>query len=483
MSNGITALSYAVRMEVLGRYLGQLALMLALLTLVPLAVAVALGASAFAWRSALIVAVLLAAALLARRRGEPRQVLHHEAFCVVSLAFLITPLLMAYPLAATGLAFEDALFEAVSAVTTTGLSTVGSIESRSPVLAFTRAWMQWYGGLGIAALSVALLMGHHAAARRLMEPTDTENVATTARAHARRVLLVYLTLTAVGTALLWGSLGDGVVALTHVLATVSTGGFSTFDASLAAMPWSAAWVVTLLSALSAVPLVLYFAAVRGRPRQLLDDPEVRALAAALVLAGAVLAVSLHRFSGLNWATAAGHGAVLGVSAQTTTGFATLSLQGLDPVSELWLIVLMTLGGCTGSTAGGIKLLRVLVMLRLLQHFVRRTSMPPHALVRPRLGGRPLESLDVERVLLVAASFMAVMAASWLVFLGYGYPALDALFEVTSALGTVGLSTGIARPELEAPLKYLLCADMLLGRLEILALMVLAYPPTWIGRRL
>ncbi len=483
MSNGITALSYAVRMEVLGRYLGQLALMLALLTLVPLAVAVAVGVPAFAWRSVLIVVVLLAAALLARRREEPRQVLHHEALGVVSLAFLITPLLMAYPLTATGLAFEDALFEAVSAVTTTGLSTAGSIESRSPILAFTRAWMQWYGGLGIAALSVALLMGHHAAARRLMEPTDTENIATTARAHARRVLLVYLALTVAGTVLLWGWLGDGFVALAHVLSTVSTGGFSTFDDSLAAMPRSAVGVLTLLSALSAVPLVLYFAALRGKPWQLLGDPEVRALAVALLLAGAVLAVSLHRFSGLDWAAAAGHGAMLGVSAQTTTGFTTLSPQGLDPVSKLWLILVMTVGGCTGSTAGGVKLLRVLVVLRLLQHFVRRASMPRHALVRPRLGGRPLEPLDVERVLLVVASFLAVMAVSWLVFLGYGYPPLDALFEVTSALGTVGLSTGIARPELEAPLKYLLCADMLLGRLEILALMVLAYPSTWIGRRL
>ena len=102
--------------------------------------------------------------------------------------FVLTPLVMVFPLSAGGLAFEDALFEAVSAITTTGLSTAGSVEGLSPTLLFSRSWMQWFGGLGIAVLSVALLMGQHAAARRLAEPTEVDNIATTARRQARQVL-------------------------------------------------------------------------------------------------------------------------------------------------------------------------------------------------------------------------------------------------------------------------------------------------------
>jgi trk system potassium uptake protein TrkH len=221
--------------------------------------------------------------------------------------------------------------------------------------------------------------------------------------------------------------------------------------------------------------------MRGRT-VLLRDPEVKALLPVILIVCALLAWSLSQRSGLPWPVALEQSLLLGVSAQTTTGFSTLSVTELDATSKLVLITSMLIGGSTGSTAGGVKLLRMLVMARLLQYFLQRTAMPPHASARPRLAGRPLEAIDVELAALVVVLFMAAAGLSWLVFLAYGYPALDALFEVVSALGTVGLSTGIAAPDLETPLKLLLCVDMLLGRLELLALLVLLYPRTWIGRR-
>jgi trk system potassium uptake protein TrkH len=147
-----------------------------------------------------------------------------------------------------------------------------------------------------------------------------------------------------------------------------------------------------------------------------------------------------------------------------------------------LVFSMLIGGGSGSTAGGIKLVRLLILLRLLQLFLRRTAMPPHAVAVAKLGGQVLEPLHTERVLLVVGLFVIVPALSWPVFLAYGYAPLDALFEVVSATGTVGLSSGISRPELETPLKFLLCFNMLLGRLEVLALLVLLYPRTWFGKR-
>jgi trk system potassium uptake protein TrkH len=174
--------------------------------------------------------------------------------------------------------------------------------------------------------------------------------------------------------------------------------------------------------------------------------------------------------------------MMGVSAQTTTGFSTMSITGMDAASKVVMIVSMLLGGSVGSSAGGFKLLRLLILLRLLQLMIRRTGMPPHAVAEPYLAGRKLESDDVLRALQLIILFIGLVVASWLPFVVMGYDPLDALFEVVSASGTVGLSSGITRPGLEPLLKGVLCFDMLAGRLEIIALLVVLYPRNWFGRR-
>ncbi|RMD68812.1 MAG: TrkH family potassium uptake protein, partial [Gammaproteobacteria bacterium] len=218
-------ISYAVRLPVVGKYLGQLALLLAALTAVPLAVALFLGEGGLALRLALVTAVLLASGIPAIRLPAPAFIQENEAFAVVGLAYLLAPVFMAWPLTVPGIPLLDAFFEATSGITTTGLSTLASVEDKPPGFIFARAWLQWYGGLGIAVLSVALMMGHHVAARRLFQPEAEEaTLVTTTRTHARRVLLVYAILTLLAFLILWPALGEAFPALLHTLAAVSTGG-------------------------------------------------------------------------------------------------------------------------------------------------------------------------------------------------------------------------------------------------------------------
>jgi trk system potassium uptake protein len=165
-------------------------------------------------------------------------------------------------------------------------------------------------------------------------------------------------------------------------------------------------------------------------------------------------------------------------AQTTTGYSTLDLAGLDPPAKLVIILSMVTGGGVGSTAGGIKLLRVLVMIRVIQLAILRVQIPRHGVLQPELGGRALQPAQIEHALLLLLLYPLATVVSWLPFLFAGYAPLDALFEIVSAVGTVGLSVGITGPNLEGGLKLLLSLDMLLGRLEILALLVLLYPGTW-----
>ncbi len=479
----LKALSYAVRLPVLAKYLGQLAVVMGVLALAPLLVSLYFSEYFLTVRYALLAAGLAAAGFMLSRLRVSGAIQANEALVITCLAFMLSPLAMAYPFTAFGISYGDALFEAVSGVTTTGLSTLATVQDMPHTLLFSRAWMQWYGGLGFVVLSVALLMGHEAATRRLVDPElSGEPLTVATRIHARRVLAVYALLTVLGIAVLWPLCGDGFAALTHVLAAVSTGGFSSFDNSAAGFAhWPARFVVIVLGVCGAVSLSLYYRARNRGWREIASDVELRGFLAVLGLVSAALTGSLLREHGASWETFY-HAVFLAMSAQTTTGFTSMPIAGLDPGSKLVLIISMIIGGSVGSTAGGIKILRLLVLLRLLQLVLRRAAMPSHAVVEAQLGGRRLEDDDVSRGLLLIALFGIVVLLSWLPFVAADYDPLNALFEVVSATATVGLSAGITQAALPGALKSVLCLDMLAGRLEIVALLIVLYPGTWFGKR-
>ena len=177
-----------------------------------------------------------------------------------------------------------------------------------------------------------------------------------------------------------------------------------------------------------------------------------------------------------------HAPLVAVSAQTGAGFTSTPIGEMDAASKFVLILSMTAGRGMGSTAGGIKILRLLLLLRLLQLIIRRTCMPSHAVVEPRLGRHRLADREIEHALLIIMLFLIVILLSWFPFLAMGYAPLDSLLEVVSATATVGLSSGITGPELPGFLKGVLCLDMLLGRLEVVALVLVLYPWTWFGKR-
>lgn len=476
----VRSLWQPVRARVLARYTGQLVFVLGLLTLAPVIASVALGDLTLTpWYAAIAVVLAGVGGVLARTEA-PEDVRPNEALVVPALSFLIAPLPFSIPLVVSGVPPLDALFESVSGITTTGLSTLGSVEGRAPTLLFARSWLQWIGGLGFLVLALALLVGPGLAARRLGEENLTgETIVRSTRSRARRYLSVYVGLTALGCAALWLG-GMGVFdAITHTLSAVSTGGFSTHDESLAAFgAWSLRAAVIALSLLGSISFSLYLPRSLSVVRRVGGDPEVRSLVAmGLAVSGLVV---LFEWS----AGHVGTGAPLrelplvAFSAQTTAGFTSVAVGALAPATKLVLIAAMVVGGDLGSTAGGIKLLRLLVFVRVVQAAIRRRSMPPHAVAPVTLRGRPIEDGEALAALFVALLFVAVLAVSWLPFLAYGHEPLDALFEVASATGTVGLSAGVASPGLEAPLKAVLCADMWLGRLEVLPLLVVLNPATW-----
>jgi trk system potassium uptake protein TrkH len=482
VSQAANILSYAVRPRVLVRHLGQLLLVAAALNLPPAAAAAAWADWDALGRYLTVIGVQAGLGWLLSRTRAPADVQTNEAMILAALIFLVSPLFSAWPLMAAGLGFADAAFEAVSGVTTTGLTTVSGLAERPPAFLLARAWMQWYGGLGIVVLSLAVVVRPGLAAVRLAAGEGETDLVSGTRVRARRFLGVYAALTAAGVLLLWGA-GEGLFnAAAYALAAVSTGGFAPGEGSLGALSgWPARAGVTLLCLAGAAPLVLHHRLHR------LGPGRGRDLAQLYWLAAAGLAVSAATFlclmdQGRGWADAAGHGVWMGLSAQTTSGFSSLDPASLSPAGLAVLMAAMAVGGGVGSTAGGFKVLRLIIAAKVALGLVARTGLPPHAVRHPRLAGRRLGEEDLRGALVLILLFVAVVAASWLAFLAAGYDPLDSLFEVVSATGTVGLSTGITSPELPAGLKAVLAADMLLGRLEIVAWLVLLYPRTWLGRR-
>lgn len=479
------ALRYSVRPLPVLKYFGQLCIVLALLTLVPLVVSILLGDYRVTLRYTVVVVGVFTIGFFLRRLSTPKRIQTNEAMVVTALAFLLAPMVMTWPTMASGLGFLDALFETISGVTTTGLSTVAAVADKPVTFLFSRAWMQWVGGLGIVILSVAIMIRPGLAAKRIGDLEDYEDdLVGSTRTHARHMLVVYSILTGFGVIVL-GLLGAGWFnSVIYSLSAVSTGGFSPHDASLAGFnsQWLQA-IVILLSVAGSIPLFLYSRSFKEGGRVLIRDRQLQGLLASGLVAALFVALFLSTQDGFSWTQALRHGVLNAFSAQSTAGFSTLDISQLNAGAKLTLIFSMFLGGAAGSTAGGIKILRLLILVQLLYVFLQRASMPKQAVAEVGLGRHRLETDEIQNALSIVFVFLASIGISWLVFVAMGHNPLDSLFEVVSAIGTVGLSSGITAPDLHPILKGVLCADMLLGRLEIIAWLVLFYPRTWIGRRL
>jgi len=480
----VESLALAVRLPVVARYFGELMSGIAVMIAVIAVAAVVLGDPTLAVRAGSMLLVAIVAVLVCRKFPAQPDLQVNESLVVIALIFVTGSALMVWPLMSGNLGPWDALFESVSALTTTGLTTVVDVEQRPASFLFARAWMQWCGGLVIAVLALGLVIEPGPAAKRLFgADTEDAGIVGVTRQRARYALVVYVALLAFGTVLLLG-LGVGLFdAVVHSLAAVSTGGFSTRNDSIAGLGGVPVQTAVIgLAFCGAISLSLYPRVWRAGWTRMFRDAELRALFVTGCAVSLLLVLSLTLVEGRSWSESLRAGPLLAFSAQTTSGFEAARIAELGSASKATLILSMFIGGDVGSTAGGIKIVRFLLILRLVQFLVRRTCLPQHAVLGIGSDVRRAQPAEAFSMLAVVFLFVLAIIASWLPFLFYGFPALDSLFEVVSAVGTVGLTSGLTAPDLPATLKAILCLDMLMGRLEIVAIILLFYPRTWIGRR-
>lgn len=283
---------YVVRPLSVLKCFGLLCFVFALMTIVPLVVSLLFGDYRIGLRYGILVVGILALSAGLMRLPATKRLQTNEAMVISALIFLLVPLAMAWPTMASGLGFLDALFETISGVTTTGLSTTSTLAGRPETFLFARAWMQWVGGLGIVVLSLAVMIQPGMVAKRLGDTGDyQEDLLGGTRAHARLVFIVYVALTGI---VLLGLLGTGwFEAILYCLAAVSTGGFAPHDASLAGLESHLAQaMVILLSMAGGISLILYQRMFSQRWRAAIKDRQLQGFIIASLLMTLLMAGSL-----------------------------------------------------------------------------------------------------------------------------------------------------------------------------------------------
>lgn len=486
-TKGAATLARPIRPAVVLGALGEFAPSLLLAPGVPIPVALLAEDWRTAGRCAVSVAIILAVWAAARRLwpSPGPDVRRNEALVVAALCFLAASASLVWPLMPPGIPPSSAIFEAVSAITSTGLSTFGNIDDRGVAVQFVRSWGQWYGGLAILVLALALTVRPGVLAVRLgNQEAARQDFLGSTRWRAMRVLVIYVALTVLCIAVLWAATGSWRQGLMNGLTAVSTAGFATQPSSLAGWSPTAQALAIVFSVIGAVSLLFWYRLAEDGWRHLLRDREAQTLIALIVI-GALLAVLTEGsarpegLGSLNWSLV-GDVAFASASAQSTTGFSIVPTTDFAPATQVVLIGQMMIGADMGSTGGGIKVARFLVLLVVVRRALLETSLPEHAVAPPRLRGKPVDPATITSALLVVCLYVATVTVAWGLLTALAVPPLPALFEAVSATSTVGLSAGVAGPDATTAVKMVLAACMLLGRMEFLALLVFFMPHTWKG---
>jgi trk system potassium uptake protein TrkH len=409
-----------------------------------------------------------------------------EGLAIVAGSWLLLSAAAAIPYLGTGLGPIDAMFESMSGLTTTGATVIRNFSDFGHGVFFWRSLTQWFGGMGVIALFVAVLPRLGIGGRQLFfaeapGPTD-DKLTPQIRKTAAALWTVYagLTLAEFVALMLTGmSVFD---SLCHALTTLAAGGFSPHPLSIAGYQNPAAeWVMTGFMFLSGANFALHYRLLRGDTRAFIKDEEFRAYAAIVVVSVILLVVFLRpQVPGLLDSVRISAFQVLSIL--TTAGFASVDFQLWNEQAKMVLLALMFIGGCAGSASGGPKVVRQVLIARYTLTELRRT-LHPRGVLPIKLGGRVVPDDVMRGVLVFFLFYLLVFAVCTLIVSALGADLLTAITASIACLGNIGPGFNAVGPmanfaDLHPVSRIVLTAAMWIGRLEILTVLALLRPEVW-----
>lgn len=382
--------------------------------------------------------------------------------------------------------YTDSFFETMSGITTTGSTVLVGLENKSPGLLIWRSLLHWLGGIGFIGMAVAILPLLRVGGMRLFQTESSdwsEKIMPRSHMVAQYVLGIYVVITLLGMLAFWGAGMSVFDAINHSMSSISTGGFSTSDASMAKFGPASHWVAVVLMLLGSLPFTLYVSTVRGDFGALWRDQQVRGFLTMLtaISLGFTLWYWLHNET--TWLDALRIITFNVVSVVSTTGYAIADYNLWGDFAMMVFFYLTFIGGCSGSTAGGLKMFRFQVAYALLRANLRQL-IHPRAVISQQYNGHPLDDEIVRSILTFSFFFTITIGALALALCLLGLDFLTALTGAATAVCNVGPGLGpiIGPVGNFAPLpdaaKWLLSLGMLLGRLEIITILVLLTRSFW-----
>jgi trk system potassium uptake protein TrkH len=376
----------------------------------------------------------------------------------------------------------DSLFEAMSGWTCTGLSMIVIPETMPSTLLFWRSFMQWLGGIGMVAFTISILSRSSLTGARFFRlEEESEAFIPNLISIGRQMGPVYLVLTLAAMAVILASGVPPWDAVNLAMTAISTGGFSVHAAGISYYqnPLLEYVLVPVMLAGSLPFMIFYFIFRKRQWAPLLHSSQARLLLTLVIAGTLAVALDLVYITGADPEPAIRHALFMTVSALTTTGFQNVSLQLWASVSMILLMILMTVGGSSGSASGGIKLYRVLLGYRGVIWWLKRIFVSPRILVPFHWEGRDVPNTvaenEVRNNMLVITLYFLTGAVAMIVALHFStvfFESSTVLFEVVSAMSSAGITTGFVSPQMHEVLKWLFILLMWAGRLEIVPIIVL-----------
>jgi trk system potassium uptake protein TrkH len=434
-------------------------------------------------------ACLLAALLLARiGRGKQHELHRKDAIGVVVVIWTAMSIFGAMPFVLEGALIDPAaaLFESVSGFTTTGASVVPNVEELSRASNLWRCEMHWIGGMGIVVLFVAVFPQLGVGAKQLFrnEVSGPSSEGMTPRIKQTAVSLwwIYGGLTVLCGALMVAAGMPVFDAICHSMSTLGSGGYATKAASIGHYQSVALdWITTVFMLVAGLNFGLYYAMARGHWRALIDDPEARAYVGLNLLVTLVVAWSIwSRHPSIHESLRYASFQVLAVT--STTGFMTEDFDTYPNVARYLLFLCMFIGGCAGSTAGGMKVIRILLLTKIVAREVRSLAVP-NVVETIKIGRQSIPLAVVSGTLVFLATYMVIFAMTSLLLVALDMELVSAMSAAVACLSSVGPgldSVGPAQNFAGVPAlgKLALSGCMIAGRLEIFVLLSIFSRELW-----
>ena len=431
---------------------------------------------------------LILAVFFKHQEQQRNQVRYREAFALVTVGWILASGFGALPYLFSGSlpSFADAFFETMSGFTTTGATVFTDVEAMPKAILFWRSLTHWLGGMGIIVLIVALLSQLGVGANQIFQAEApgavSEKITPRVAKTARILWTTYFVMTLLEVALLWLAGMNLFDALCHSFASMATGGFSTKNLSVGFYNPVIQWIILLFMFLAGANFALYFQAIRGRSLKFfLKDPEFKLYSLVILIAACFIAWEIRGLYPLGEALIR-NALFQVVTVLTTTGFATADYGGWNPTAQLILLLLMFIGGCSGSTSGSMKIGRLRIILGQTANELKKL-IHPRGVFSMQYGNRNLTDEVVVNVLQFFFLYMLIFAVSAMLITHLGADYLTAFSGVATTLGNVGPGLGPLGPAgnfsvVSDTSKWIFSFLMLLGRLEIYTVLVLISPAFW-----